>query len=123
MPRAAKSKKATAAKATAAKPRNAKKAAAKKKPAAPAPRKRVTFKPASGETLKENATQLEVAERMLAELAYDLTVPTSYNFLARLRKAAGVADDAKVRAAACGVCVGEGSARALAFVFGNPSPA
>jgi hypothetical protein len=69
MPRAAKSKKATAAKATAAKPRNAKKAAAKKKPATPAPRKRVTFKPASGETLKENATQLEVAERMLAELA------------------------------------------------------
>ena len=66
---------------------------------------------------------LGMEKRMLAELAYDLTVPTSYNFLARLRKAAGVADDAKVRAAACGVCVGEGSARALAFVFGNPSPA
>ena len=36
-------------------------------------------------------------KRLLAELSYDLTVPTSYNFLARLRKAAGVADDAKVR--------------------------
>ena len=58
LPRAttAKPKKATAKKATA------------KKAAVPA-RKRVTLRPASGETLKENASQLEVAERMLAELA------------------------------------------------------
>ena len=70
MPRAAKPRKATAAKAT--KPRKSAKPradAAKKKPAAPAPRKRVKFQPTSGETLKENATQLEIAERMLAELA------------------------------------------------------
>ena len=70
MPRAAKPRKATAAKAT--KPRKSAKPradAAKKRPAAPAPRKRVKFQPASGETLKENATQLEIAERMLAELA------------------------------------------------------
>ena len=70
MPRAAKPRKATAAKAT--KPRKSAKPradAAKKKPAAPAPRKRVKFQPTSGETLQENATQLEIAERMLAELA------------------------------------------------------
>ena len=36
---------------------------------AAAARSRVTFRAASGETLKENASQLEVAERMLAELA------------------------------------------------------
>lgn len=64
MPRVAKPKKATTAKV-----QKRKVPAAKKKAAAPSPRKRVTFKPASGETLKENATQLEVAERMLAELA------------------------------------------------------
>lgn len=64
MPRAATPKK----KATAAKPKKpkAKKATAAK---AAAPRRRVTLQPASGETLKQNATQLEVAERMLAEIA------------------------------------------------------
>ena len=63
MPRAAAPKKATAAKPR--KPK-AKKATAKK---VAAPRRRVTLQPSSGETLKQNATQLEVAERMLAELA------------------------------------------------------
>ena len=64
MPRTATLKRATAAKAT--KPR---KAAAAKKPAAPSLRKRVKLQPTSGESLKENETQLAVAERMLAELA------------------------------------------------------
>ena len=64
MPRTATPKRATAAKAT--KPR---KAAAAKKPAAPSLRKRVKLQPTSGESLKENETQLAVAERMLAELA------------------------------------------------------
>jgi len=64
MPRAAASKRTTAAKPK----KPARKATASKKAAA-APRKRVTFRAASGETLKENASQLEVAERMLAELA------------------------------------------------------
>ena len=63
MPRAAAPKKATAAK---PKKPKAKKATAKK---VAAPRRRVTLQPSSGETLKQNATQLEVAERMLAELA------------------------------------------------------
>jgi hypothetical protein len=63
MPRAAAPKKATAAK---PKKPKAKKATAAK---AAAPRRRVTLQPASGETLKQNATQLEVAERMLAEIA------------------------------------------------------
>ena len=64
MPRAAASKRTTAAKPK----KPARKATASKKAAA-APRKRATFRAASGETLKENASQLEVAERMLAELA------------------------------------------------------
>jgi hypothetical protein len=63
MPRAAAPKKATAAK---PKKPKAKKATAKE---VAAPRRRATLQPASGETLKQNATQLEVAERMLAEIA------------------------------------------------------
>ena len=65
MPRAATPKKATAAK---PKKPNARLLRATAKTAA-APRRRVTIQPSSGETLKQNATQLEVAERMLAEIA------------------------------------------------------
>jgi len=67
MPRAAVPKKATAAKPKSPKKPKAKKKATVKKAAAPV--RRVILQPSSGETLKQNATQLEVAERMLAEIA------------------------------------------------------